>query len=106
MNVNVGRLTRVVAIRSGGETRPRGFIIVTRLDQRSAPRPRAIHSLARALAHDGWIATFATAHGTIVPVLDQGIRETVANHNRLKIDVGLLVRKDLRGEYGDEVASI
>lgn len=71
-----------------------------------AAREGIVHGLASALVDDCWPASITTSHGSVVLVLFQTVGETVADHDRLKIDVSLLVLLDLTREHGDVVSRI
>ena len=110
VDVLAGTLVRadhsVITVDGGWDTRPDGLRLVALLDQRLAARKSVIHGLTLRLSENSWVATLAAGHWTVVLVLDETIGETVADEDRLKIDVTLLVGKNLRGENWDIVTSI
>lgn len=110
VDVLAGTLVRtdhsVIAVDGGWDTRPDGLRLITLLDQRLAARKRVIHGLALRLCENSRVATLSAGHWAVVLVLDETICEAVADEDRLKIDVALLVGQNLRGENWNVVASI
>ena len=96
----------VVAINRRGNTKPRTFCVVARLDHRLATRQRVVHGLAGRLIQDSRVTTFATGHGAIVLVLSQWIGNTVADQDGLEVDVTLLVRQNLGGKNRNVMSSV
>lgn len=62
--------------------------------------------MASRLIQNGWIATVTAGHRAVIFVLGVAIGEAITNENRLKIDVAVLVREDLRGKDRDIMTSI
>ncbi len=96
----------IVAVNTSRYTGPNALAIVTVLNQAQAARESIVHSSTFALIEDSWVATIATSHRSVVFVLGQAISKTIANEDRLQVDIGLLVGEDLRSEDWDVVASI
>ena len=102
----VGSENGTVAVDRRGNTGPDASTIVTALDQGLAAREGIVHGLASALVDDCWPASITASHGSVVFVLSQTVGETVANHDRLEIDIGLLMLLDLGRENWDVVTSV
>jgi len=101
----VGTDHGVVAVDGGGHTRPDRLRLVAVLDQAGATWVGVVHGLAGALVKNGWPATLTASHWAVVLVLGETIGQTVANEDRLEVDVALLVRQNFGSEDGDVVAS-
>lgn len=65
-----------------------------------------VHRLAFALIENSRVSTVAASHGPIVFVLSQTIGKTVANKNRLQVNVAVLMCHNLRRENWNVVARI
>ncbi len=96
----------VVTVDGGRHARPDRLRFVAVLNEAGTARVGIVHGLALALIQDGGPATFSACHGAVVLVLGQTIGETIANEDRLQVDVALLMRQDLGGEDGDIVSSV
>jgi len=96
----------VVAVDGGRNTRPDALAVVAALNQAQATRQGVVHSLALLRVKDSRGTTLATSHGAVLGVLGQTVGKTVTDENGLEVDVALLVRKNLRSEDGDVVASV
>ena len=102
----VGADHGVVAVDGCGHTAPDGLRAVAVLDQAQAAGQSVVHGPAGALVQDSGPATVTTSHRAVLRVLGKAIGETVADQDRLEVDVALLVRQNLRGKHGDVVASV
>ena len=102
----VGADHRVIAVDGGRHTRPDALAVVAVLDERLAAWEGIVHSLAFALGQNSRPATLTTGHGAVLLVLGVAVGKTVANQDRLEVDVALLVGKNFRGEDGDVVTSV
>lgn len=96
----------VVTVDGGRYTRPSAAGFVAVLDKRLAARQSIIHGLTLALAEDRLVATFAASHGAVVSILSVAVRKTVADEDRLKIDIAVLVLENLGGENRDIVTGV
>ena len=110
VRVATGLLVRtdhgVVTVDGGRDTRPNALAVVAALDQAQATGQGIVHGLALLSVENGGRATLATSHRTVLRVLGKAIGKTVADENGLKVNVTLLVRKDLGGEDGNVVTSV
>ena len=96
----------VVAVDGSGNTGPDRLRVVAVLNEAGAAGVGVVHSLALRLVKNGRPATLTAGHGTVVLVLSKTISQTVTDENGLKVDVALLVGKDLGGKDRDVVTSI
>jgi len=96
----------VVAVNAGGHARPNALAVVARLDELLAARERVVHSLALLLIEHSGPATITAGHWAVVLVLSKAVGQTVADQDRLEVDIALLVRQNLRSEDGDVVTSV
>lgn len=96
----------IVAVDRSGNAQKGTLSVVASLNHGLAAGQGIVHGLASSLIHDGRVATLTAGHGTVVLILSESIGKTVANHDRLEVDVTLLVRQDLRSEDGNVVASV
>lgn len=96
----------VVAVDRSGHTGPCTLSVVAGLDHRLAAGQSIVHRAASALVKNRGVASLTAGHGAVVAVLGKAIGQTVANQNRLEVDVAVLVREDLRGENWDVMASV
>ena len=55
---------------------------------------------------NSWPTAITAGHGSVVLILGQAIRQTVADKNRFQVDVGLFVAENLRCEHWDVVAGV
>jgi hypothetical protein len=81
----------IIAIDTSRNTGPDAFAIVAVLDQALAPRESIIHSLAFALIENSWVSALSACHWSVVLILGISISKTVADQDRLQVDVTLLV---------------
>lgn len=96
----------IVAVDGCRDARPDTLAVVAVLDQAQATRKGVVHGLALALVKDSGGSTLTTSHGAVVFVLGQAIGETVADQDRLEVDVALLVGENLGSENGNVVSSV
>lgn len=96
----------VVAVDRSRHTGPCILRVVTRLDHGLATEQSVVHRAASALVKDSRVASLTAGHRPVVTVLSKAIGETVANQNRLEVDVAVLVREDLGGENWNVMASV
>lgn len=102
----VGSKDLVVAVDGCRDAAHPALALVARGDHALATRQGVVHGLALTLAKHGIVATFAACHGAVVRVLRVGVRQAIADKDRLEVDVAVLVRQDLRGKDGDVVTGI
>ena len=102
----IGANELVVTVDGGRNARPDTAALVAVTDERLATRESIVHAAALALAENGRVATLATGHGAVVLILGKRISQAVADHNRLEVDVAVLVGQNLGSKDGDIVASI
>lgn len=96
----------VVAVYGCGHAGPDTTTVVTALDERLTARKGIVHGLASTLIHDSWPAAVTTSHGPVGRVLRQAICKAIAYHDRLQVDVCLLVLLDLGGEDWNIMTSV
>jgi hypothetical protein len=110
IDIQSGALIRadhsIVAVDGCRDTRPHRLGGIAVLDHTGTTRVGIVHILALRVAQGRWVPTFTTSHGAVVLVLGETIGKTVANENRLKVDVALLMRENLGGELRNIVSSI
>ena len=110
IDVLAGALVRsehgVVTVDGGRNANPGALAVVARLNHALAAAQSVVHGLAGALVENSGVTTVTTSHGTVVLVLGQAIGETIANENRLEVDVALLVSENLGSHDGDVVTSV
>lgn len=108
IDIQSGALIRanqsVVTVDGCRDTRPHGLRVIAVLDHTSTTRIGTVHSIALRVTQSRRVSTSTTSHGAVVLVLGEAIGKTVANENRLKVDVALLVRENLGGELRDIVS--
>jgi hypothetical protein len=96
----------VVAVDASRHAGPDALAVVARLDELLAARKRVVHSLALLLVEDSGPATVTAGHWAVVLVLSKAVGETVADEDRLEVDVALLVRQNLGREDGNVVTGV
>lgn len=96
----------VVTVDGGRDARPDTLAVVAVLDQALATREGVVHGLALALIKNSGPATVTTGHRAVVLVLSQTISKTVTDHDRLEVDVALLVGENLGSKDRNVVASV
>ena len=96
----------VVAVNASGHARPDALAVVARLNELLAARKRVVHGLALLLVENSGPATVTASHRAVVLVLSKTVGQTVTDEDGLEVDVALLVRKNLRSEDGNVVASV
>jgi hypothetical protein len=96
----------IVAVDAGWDAGPDGLRLVAVLNKREAARKSVIHSLAFTIIKNSRPATFTTGHWSVSWVLSKAIGESIADEDRLQVDIALLVGEDLRGENWNIVASV
>ena len=108
IDIQSGALIRanhsVVAVDGCRDTRPHRLRVITVLDHTGTTRVGIVHGLALRVAQSRRVSTFTTSHGAVVLVLGETIGKAIANENRLKVDVALLVRENLGCELRDIVS--
>ena len=62
--------------------------------------------MAFALAKNGFPSSFSASHGSVVCVLSEPIGKTVADKDRLEVDISFLVAEDFGGKDRDVMTSI
>lgn len=110
IDVLAGALVRadhsVVAVDGGRHTAPDRLGVVAVLDQAKAARKSVVHGPAGALVQDSGPTTLTASHRAVLRVLSETIGETIADQDRLEIDVALLVRQNLRSKHRNVMASV
>lgn len=102
----VGAKNLIVAVDRSGHTAEPALAFIAAVDHGLTARQGIVHGLTVTLAQDGIVATFTAGHRAVVRVLAVRVGQTVADQDRLEINVAVLVRQNLGGEYGNIVASV
>ena len=102
----VGTNHSVIAVDGSRNTAPDGLGVVAVLNQAGAAGQGVVHGAAGTLIENSGPATLTTGHRAVIRVLGETIGKTIANENRLEVDIALLVRQNLRGEDRDVVACV
>lgn len=102
----VGTQQGVVAVDRGRDADPGGLGAVAALDHGLAARQSVVHEAAGRLVQNSGPATITAGHRSEIGVLGKRIGQTVANQNRLEVDVSLLVREDLRSKHRHVMSAI
>jgi len=87
----VGTNESIIAVNTRRDTRPDALAIVAVLDQTLAARKCIIHGLTFAFVENSWVTALPTGHWSVVFILSVSISETIADQDRLQVDVALLV---------------
>jgi hypothetical protein len=102
IDIRAGTLVRadhsIVAIYRSRNTGPDRFGAIAVLDKFGTSGIGRIHSTTLRLAKNGLVSTLTTGHGPVVIVLSESVSKTVADSDRLEIDVAFLVSQNLSGE--------
>lgn len=96
----------VVAVDSSRNTAPDALRLVAALDEGLAAGQSVVHGTALGLVKNGRPATVTAGHGAVLLVLGVRVGQTVANQDRLEVDVAVLVGQNLVGKDGDVVTSV
>jgi len=102
IDIRAGTLVRadhgIVAINRSRNTGPDRSRAVAALDKTGTPGIGRIHSTTLRLAKNGLVSTLTTGHGSVIIVLSESVSKTVADSDRLEVDVAFLVSQNLGGE--------
>jgi hypothetical protein len=102
----VGANECIVAVDRRRHTLPNAATGVAAINKREAARQSIVHGSTVGFAENGRPSTITTGHRPIVFVLGEAVSKAVADEDRLKIDVALLMRQNLGGEDRNVVAGI
>src|SRR5690606_32391000 len=96
----------IVAVDGSRNADPGGAGRIARLDKTIAAGLSGSHRSALTLGENSGVTALSTSHGLIVVILDETISQTIADSNRLEIDIAVLVLHNLVGEPWNIVPSI